>query len=113
MNANASQSTIAACPHFDPLAPDQHANPYPVYAELRGEAPVFYSSKYDLWVVSRYADVNAVMKNHEMFSSVGSLQTNPEVSPAVAAVLATGLGSAQLMVEADPPDHTRMRASVN
>lgn len=112
MNVNASQSTVAACPHFDPLEPAQHANPYPVYAELRREAPVFYNPKYDMWVVTRYADVAAVLKQHDIFSSVGSLQTSPEVSPAVAAVLASGLGSAQLMVEADPPNHTRMRAAV-
>lgn len=113
MNANASQSTAAVCPHFDPLEPTQHANPYPTYAELRREAPVFFSPKYNVWVVTRYADVAAVLKQHEIFSSVGSLQTNPEVSPAVAAVLATGLESAKLMVEVDPPDHTRMRAAVN
>ncbi|HEY0606661.1 MAG TPA: cytochrome P450 [Herpetosiphonaceae bacterium] len=113
MNANTSQSTIAVCPHFDPLEPGQHANPYPTYAELRRESPVFYSPKYDMWVVTRYADVAAALKQHDIFSSVGSLQTNPDVPPAVAAVLATGLESAQLMVEVDPPDHTRMRAAVN
>lgn len=113
MTAKATQSTAATCPHFDPLEPTQNANPYPVYAELRREAPVLYSSQYNIWVVTRYADVVAVMKQHDIFSSVGSMQITTEVPPRVAAVLANGLGTAQLMVESDPPDHTRMRAAVN
>jgi cytochrome P450 len=113
INVDAKPASVPVCPHFNPLDPAQHADPYPVYAELRRNAPVFYSPQYDMWVVTRYADVSAVLKQHELFSSVGSLQTNREMPPRVAAVLETGLGSAQLMVECDPPDHTRMRAAVN
>ncbi|MBV9791615.1 MAG: cytochrome P450 [Chloroflexi bacterium] len=113
MTAKARQSIAPVCPHFDPLAPAQNANPYPVYAEMRRESPVFYSPLYDMWVVTRYADVAAVLKNHAVFSSVGSMQTTPHLPASVSAVLANGLGAAQLMVESDPPDHTRMRAAVN
>lgn len=113
MTANARQSSAPTCPHFNPLEPAQNANPYPMYAELRREAPVSYSPQYGMWVVTRYADVVAVLKQHDLFSSVGSMQTTPNLPASVEAVLSNGLGAAQLMVESDPPDHTRMRAAVN
>jgi cytochrome P450 len=113
MSAKARQSFVPTCPHFNPLEPAQNANPYPMYAALRREAPVSYSPQYDMWVVTRYADVVAVLKQHDLFSSVGSMQTTPNLPASVEAVLANGLGAAQLMVESDPPDHTRMRAAVN
>lgn len=113
MTAKATESVAPVCPHFNPLAPAQNANPYPLYVELRRDAPVFYSPQYNIWVVTRYDDVIAVLKQPDLFSSVGSLQTTLDLPASVEAVLAKGLGSAQLMVESDPPDHTRMRAALN
>jgi len=51
--------------HYDPLSYAAYDHPYEVYRELRDRAPVFYSARRDLWVVSRYADVSACLKNHE------------------------------------------------
>ncbi|WP_437681917.1 cytochrome P450 [Sorangium sp. So ce131] len=109
----AADGPVAACPHFNPMAPRHLADPYPMYAELRRDTPVFYSPDHGLWVVTRHADVTAALKQPEIFSSVGSLQTSVTLPPSVAAVMATGLGSASLIVESDPPAHTRMRGIVN
>jgi cytochrome P450 len=77
--------------HFDPLAPDQREDPYPVYALARREQPVFHAPAYDLWVVSRYEDVLQVLKDHDTFSSTGALKSSPEpFPPEVREVLAEG-----------------------
>ena len=38
---------------FDPYDWKTHEDPYPVYARLREEAPVYYSEKRDFWALSR------------------------------------------------------------
>ena len=51
--------------YYDPLSYAAYDHPYEVYRQLRDQAPVFYNARRDLWVVSRYADVSACLKNHE------------------------------------------------
>ncbi|HEU4321985.1 MAG TPA: cytochrome P450 [Roseiflexaceae bacterium] len=102
------------CPHFNPMIPAYQTDPYPIFAELRRDTPVFYSPQYGLWVVTRYADVATVLKQTDVFSSVGSLQSNVERPASVRAFLAEhGLADAPLMVESDAPVHTRMRRVIN
>jgi cytochrome P450 len=38
---------------------DLERDPYPVYAELREHAPVAYMPCLDVWMVTRWADVEA------------------------------------------------------
>jgi hypothetical protein len=57
-------------PNFDPLDPDYLADPYPLYARFRGEAPIFYAPKIDFWVVSRHEDMQNILKDPETFSNV-------------------------------------------
>ena len=47
----------------------------------RSEQPVFYAPQFDLWVVTRYDDVLAVLKDHDTFSSAGALKSSPEPYP--------------------------------
>jgi cytochrome P450 len=39
------------------------ANPYPAYAELRGASPVVYDEATDHWLITRYADVDALLRD--------------------------------------------------
>ena len=41
------------------LRPDR----YELYRELRQSHPVFYSARFDVWVLSRFDDVQAVARN--------------------------------------------------
>jgi cytochrome P450 len=97
---------------FDPLSPGQLADPFPLYARLRSECPVFYAERYDLWVVSRYEDVLRVAKDYETFSSVNALAAL-EPLPEVQAVLAEGYPELPIIVASDPPLHTQIRGLVN
>ncbi|WP_375765725.1 cytochrome P450 [Archangium gephyra] len=99
-----------ASAQFNPMAPDQLDNPYPLYARLRRERPVFYSPMFDLWVVTRYADISEVEKDTARFSSVGALDARAEPHPEVRAVLAQGYSQFLSLVQSDPPDHARVRA---
>ncbi|MGH3351250.1 MAG: cytochrome P450 [Nocardioides sp.] len=54
---------------FDPYDYDFHEDPYPVYARLREEAPLYRNASDDFWALSRHADVHAAMKNDSAFSN--------------------------------------------
>ncbi|OJH39550.1 cytochrome P450 [Cystobacter ferrugineus] len=106
--AESSQSDVAQ--YFNPMAPDQIEDPYPLYARMRRERPVFYSAPFDLWVVSRHADIAEVENDPSRFSSAGALDARSEPHPEVLQVLEQGYVRFVSMVQSDPPDHTRMRA---
>jgi cytochrome P450 len=47
--------------YYDPYHIDIVNDPYPVYARLREEAPIYYNERYDFWAISRYADVEKAL----------------------------------------------------
>jgi cytochrome P450 len=98
---------------FDPLAPAQQDDPYALYALARRERPVFYAERFGIWVVTRYEDVLAVLKDHRTFSSAGALRSRrAEHPPEVEAVLAEGHPEMPYIIDADPPLHDRIRGLV-
>jgi cytochrome P450 len=99
---------------FDPdlsltrlLDPTVLANPYPLYARLREEAPVYWDPFLHTWVVTRYADVLKVL-----------LTFSADRTPSPEQLSAMGMSAigpiAQVMVKQmlflDPPAHTRLRS---
>ncbi|AKJ05915.1 cytochrome P450 [Archangium gephyra] len=88
------------------LAPEVRANPYPVFAELRRNAPVSQVDPGGLWAVTRYADAAAVLKNPQLFASEGFRQ-------AYRPAWFSDYPMADSMLVMDPPHHTRLRALVN
>jgi cytochrome P450 len=84
---------------FDPFDPEFLKNPYPWYQKLRDEAPCHFVEKRNLYVVSRYEDVVACARNHQVFSSTGGVGYDWEQRP--------------MMPMYDPPDHTRLRRLVS
>lgn len=55
--------------YFDPYNVEINANPYPAFARLREEAPLYYNEEFDFYALSRFADVNKALIDHETFSS--------------------------------------------
>ena len=47
------------------------ASPYATYDLLREEAPVYFSAKWAAWLVTRYDDVFAVLRDSAHFSNRG------------------------------------------
>ena len=72
-----ADSVEAPCPalgaavliDFDPIAAQSRGNPYPLYRQLRDEAPVHRSATSGFYTVSRYEDVLAVLEHPDRFSS--------------------------------------------
>jgi len=83
-----------------------HEDPYPFYARLREEAPVYHNEKDDFWALSRHADVSAALRDEKRFSSRNGIRIEPPF---------WGPQAEQFFsfVAMDPPKHTRMRALVN
>jgi cytochrome P450 len=103
-------STCPVHQDFDPLAADYLADPYPVLSAVREEAPVFYSPSTDMWVVTRYADIDAIFKDPGTYSA--SVAQSPVFPLAGRAkeILAEGFHATPTMSNCDPPRHTRIRA---
>ena len=54
---------------YEPFSPRWRANPYPVYRELRDQAPVHWAPESRCFCISRYEDAMFVLKHPELFSS--------------------------------------------
>src|SRR5215831_1910624 len=103
----------AACPvhaDFDPLSPTFLADPFAVLASLPREMPVFYAPSIDYYVVTRYADIQAIFLDHETYSAASAQLPLVQLVPEAVQILRAGSVTAQpSMVSLDPPAHTRLR----
>ncbi len=54
---------------FDPYDVALIADPYPMFARLREEAPLYYNAEYEFFALSRFADVNKAVVDHGTYSS--------------------------------------------
>jgi hypothetical protein len=99
---------------FNPFLPQLRTDPYAVYKLLREQDPVHWSPLMQAWVLTRYDDVLAVLRDHQHFSSERNRSTHPFVQQLEAMRRASGpLGRAPTMLSLDPPAHTRLRNLVN
>jgi len=55
--------------YYDPYDVDINADPYPTYARLRDEAPIYHNERYDFWALTRHEDVQKALVNWQVFSS--------------------------------------------
>ena len=60
---------------YDPFVHTVMDDPYPIYRQLRNEYPVFHNPDRNLWVLSRYSDVQSVARNWQVFSSSAGSDT--------------------------------------
>jgi cytochrome P450 len=97
---------------YDPFAPEYRANPYPVYAELRRSAPVYWAARSKMWVISRYDDVMAVLKDTARFSSDAMATVLLGQTPNRSWDGSPGAPRPSV-VTSDPPVHTALRNVVN
>ena len=51
--------------YYDPYNIDLNMNPFPVFARIREEAPLYYNEQHDFYALSRYDDVNRGVVDHE------------------------------------------------
>ncbi len=89
-------------------------NPYPVYHQLRAEAPVYWSDIWGCWILTRYDDIALTLRDHARFSSLGRLTATMELpEPLWGQIEPLVTHYSQGLVNVDPPEHTRMRQLVH
>jgi cytochrome P450 len=93
----------AAVLDVDPFSTSFLTDPYPDHERLREAGAVVWLPKYEIYAVARHAQVRAVLNDHENYiSSAGvGLSNFRREAP---------FRPQSLILEADPPDHTRARA---
>jgi len=88
---------------IDIYSPEALANPYENYRIFRDTAPIVRLPKYDLYLMARFADVQAALKNNTLFSSGSGVAMNDLMNQAIA-------GST---LHTDAPYHSTLRSIVS
>jgi cytochrome P450 len=105
LSAAAASSPSGPIPHLgiDPFATDFFDDPFPAHEQLRQAGPIVYLDTWNVYGVARYAEVYAVLNDPAAFCSSRGVglsdfaREKPWRPPS-------------LILEADPPAHTRTRA---
>jgi len=87
---------------YDPYDVDIDADPYPVFARLRDEAPLYYNEQYDFYALSRYDDVERALVDRDTYISgrggiLEIIKAGIQMPPGI-------------LIFEDPPTHTIHRA---
>jgi len=85
---------------YNPFDWETAHNPYPVYRQLRDEAPVYRNDQFGFWALSRYADVVAAHLNSDDFSSAHGVTIEGAEK------------DAPFLIVKDAPEHTAHRRIV-
>ena len=90
---------------IDPFSLPFFDDPYPHHAAMRDAAPVVWLERYGIWGMARHAEVHAALNDWQTFSSASGAglddftKTKPWRPPSI-------------ILEADPPTHTRSRTAM-
>ena len=104
MTGDTATATVPVA--YNPYDYAVHEDPYPVYARLRAEAPLYHNEELDFWALSCHADVLAAFRNPAQLSNRHGVSLDPA---------AYGPQAERFMsfLAMDPPRHTRMRSLVS
>ncbi len=106
---------IGTCPvahEVDLFAPSFHAQIYDILGRLRDDTPVAYLPEHDLYIVTRYQDVERIFNDVENFSALNASSPILPLAPEAARILRENVPRKPALTNADPPRHTAMRAAV-
>ena len=90
---------------YNPYRPEVVEDPYPWYEQLRDDSPVHHVPELGIWVLSRYDDVLAALRDNQTFSSKQGSMSGP--------MGMASDGPFRFLIFSDPPDHTKLRRLVN
>jgi hypothetical protein len=104
--------TEASAPPYDLFSQAFLADPFPTLQKMRDEDPVYWHPVLHAWVVTRYDDINSILRDRR-FSSERSDQLATGAPPHVLEKLEVcNRFIGMWMVFMDPPRHTVLRALV-
>lgn len=91
---------------LDPFSPDFRSDPYAAYETLRALGPVVWLERHGIWCVHHYDTCQKVLTDYAVFSNAGGggilnyFEEKPWRKPSI-------------ILEVDPPEHTRTRTVMN
>ncbi|MFC4372924.1 cytochrome P450 [Nocardia halotolerans] len=91
---------------FDPYDYAFHEDPYPTYARLRAEAPVYRNAAMDFWALSRHRDVRAALRDSARLSNSWGVSLDPTAYGPEA-------HRSMSFLAMDDPKHARIRKLVS
>lgn len=96
----ATKTDLGGAVSFDPYAHEVHDDPYPYYARMREQAPVYFNEQHGYWLLTKWDDCQAAFRDFRTFSS--------SAGPALEANQDANAGY-PMFINMDPPQHTRIR----
>lgn len=92
---------------FNPTDPGFLQNPYPTYTRLRREQPIFFYEPWGKWIVTRHADISALLRDRRLGRVLANVKVRLEPGHAPFDDIQDGS-----LLELEPPDHTRIKTAV-
>jgi cytochrome P450 len=93
------EPAAASVERYEPFSGALLGDPYPTYAHLRDDAPVWFSESHGFWAISRYEDVHAALRDWRTFSTAEGVDIDGTGAQ-------YGAGD---FLEEDPPLHDVLR----
>jgi hypothetical protein len=106
MTATLEQSERVATSDIDPFSREFLSDPYPFHEQLREAGPVVRLTRYNVWAATRYEQVHAILNDWQTFGSGGGVGISNFHKEA-------NWRPPSLLLETDPPLHTRARSVMN
>jgi cytochrome P450 len=91
---------------YDPYDHAIQDDPFPVYAWLRENAPLYRNEEHGFWALSRHADVLTALRDEATYSNRMGVSIDPTAWGPQARY-------AMSFIAMDPPDQTRLRTLVS
>jgi cytochrome P450 len=85
--------------NIDLFSEETIRDPYPIYQQIRDAGPAIWSERHEAYILSRYQDVRAALRNWQVFSSASGVGMNEMINRSQSG---TTLAS-------DPPLHDLLR----
>jgi cytochrome P450 len=102
---------------FNPLQREFRRDPYPTYKALQTKDPFHRSRLVGGWVLTRYGDVSAVLRDNRFLADDRKLpffaKNRKRLLDAGVLTAEEAARDAPTMLRVDPPNHTRLRGLVN
>src|SRR5262245_39781856 len=96
------------------LLPEYRRDPYPLYRGLRAADPVHFHPALQGWILTRHADVTAVLRDPRFSSDRSKIRIEAlRLPPVREGLREIGEALERTMLFADPPAHTRLRTLVS
>ena len=85
---------------LNPYSHAFHDDPFPMYRDLRDNAPCYHNESLDFWALSRYDDVLAALHDPQTYCSRYGITLEQD-------------STLPMLLTTDPPDHTDLRRLVS